>query len=65
MVTHSFISYNMTKIWEIKVLIAKMISPVSIGGFVDKDRALLYMPRNWFDGQGVILEQCVRRPHSY
>ena len=36
----------MNKIWEIQVFIAKnMISPILIGGFVEKDRALLYMSR--------------------
>ena len=34
-----------------------MISPVLIGGFVEKDRALLYIPRIGKEGQGVIYEQ--------
>ena len=33
----------MTKTWEI-FNARNMISPVLIGGFVEKDRALLYMP---------------------
>lgn len=33
----------MNKIWEIQVFIAKNM--ILIGGFVEKDRALLYMSR--------------------
>ena len=40
---NTFISYIMTKIWEIKVFDVKKIW-VLIGGFVDMDKALLYMP---------------------
>jgi len=43
LVTHIFISNNMNKIWEIQVFIAKNM--ILIGGFVEKDRALLYMSR--------------------
>ena len=40
LVTHPFISYDMTKIWEIQVFIAtNMFSPVLFGGFVETDRA--------------------------
>ena len=46
LVSHIFISYNMNKMWEIQVFIAKnVISSILIGGFVEKDRALLYMSR--------------------
>ena len=35
----------MTKIWEIQVFIAKKYdSPDFIGGLIEKDRALVYMP---------------------
>ena len=41
-----------------------MISPVLIGGFVEMDRVLLYLPSYWFEDQRVILEQevCLKNP---
>ena len=58
---HTFTSYIMIKLWEIKIFVVKkiMISPILIDVFVELDRALLYIPRIGLKVKVWFLEQKV------